>query len=167
MPSTFATIPSQLGRIEIISDGEAITHLNIEGKAPSGHGRLQHGGKEGTPDAVIEQAHKELDEYFQGTRKEFDVPVKLVGTEFQQQVWHELLAINYGSHASYGEIATKIGKPVAARAVGAAVGANPVPIIIPCHRILAQDGKITGYSGGNGIPTKIVLLDREGISYRL
>ena len=166
MSFTFATVDSPLGRIELISDGEALTSLAIEGTALSGHGHLQHGGKPGTNDAVTKQAAKELDEYFAGTRTDFDVPVKLVGTEFQQKIWHELLAIPYGQTSTYGELAALAGSPQASRAVGGAVGANPVPIIIPCHRILASDNKITGYSGGSGIPTKIMLLEREGITYR-
>lgn len=164
--STFATIDSPLGRIELTSDGEAITFLSIEGSKDSPHSRLQHGGRPGKADAVIEQATKELGEYFAGTRKSFDVPVKLVGTEFQQAIWHELLSIPYGGHTSYGELAARVGNPKASRAVGGAVGANPVPIIVPCHRILAGDNKLTGYSGGSGLPTKIQLLDIEGIEYK-
>ena len=115
---------------------------------------------------MIKQATKELGEYFAGKRKDFDVPVKLVGTPFQQAIWHELLAIPYGGHASYGDLAARAGNPKAARAVGGAVGANPVPIIVPCHRILAGNSKLTGYSGGSGVPTKIQLLDIEGIEYK-
>ncbi len=166
MTSTFATIDSPLGRIELTSDGEAITFLTIEGTPTSPHGRLQHGGKPGNPDKIIKQATKELNEYFAGKRKNFDVPVKLVGTEFQQAIWHELVNIPYGEHASYGQLAKGAGKPQAARAVGGAVGANPVPIIVPCHRILAGNDKLTGYSGGAGIPTKIKLLELEGIDFR-
>ncbi len=165
MTSTFATIDSPLGRIELTSDGEAITFLSIEGVEGSPHGRLQHGGRPGNPDAVITQATAELNEYFAGTRTSFDVPAKLVGTAFQQAIWHELLAIPYGGHASYGELAARAGNPKASRAVGGAVGANPVPIIVPCHRILATNNKLTGYSGGSGIPTKIQLLELEGINY--
>jgi methylated-DNA-[protein]-cysteine S-methyltransferase len=166
MTSTFATIDSPLGRIELTSDGEAITYLSIEGVEGSPHGRLQHGGRLGSPDAIIEQATLELGEYFAGTRTDFDVPVKLVGTEFQQAIWHELLNIPYGAHASYGDLAARAGNPKAARAVGGAVGANPVPIIVPCHRILAGNSTLTGYSGGSGVPTKIQLLELEGIEYR-
>lgn len=164
--ATFATIDSPIGRIELTSDGEAITFLSIEGEEGSPHGRLQHDGRPGNPDAVITQATRELSEYFAGQRRDFDVPVKLVGTEFQQAIWHELLNIPYGSHASYGELAARAGNPKAARAVGGAVGANPVPIIVPCHRILAGDNKLTGYSGGSGLPTKKLLLAIEGIEYK-
>lgn len=164
--ATFATIDSPIGRIELTSDGEAITFLSIEGAEGSPHGRLQHGGRPGTPDAIITQATAELSEYFAGKRTDFDVPVKLVGTEFQQAIWHELLNIPYGGHASYGELAARAGNPKAARAVGGAVGANPVPIIVPCHRILAGDDKLTGYSGGSGLPTKKLLLAIEGIEYK-
>jgi methylated-DNA-[protein]-cysteine S-methyltransferase len=165
MTSTFATIASPLGRIELTSDGEAITFLIIEGVEGSPHGRLQHGGRPGSPDAVITQATQELGEYFAGTRENFEVPVKLVGTAFQQAIWHELLAVPFGSHASYGELAARAGNPQAARAVGGAVGANPVPIIVPCHRILASNNRLTGYSGGSGVSTKIQLLSIEGIEY--
>ena len=91
----------------------------------------------------------------------FELPLEVSGTKFQESVWGELLKIPSGETVSYAYVAQKIGKPKAARAVGGAVGANPIPIIIPCHRVMASNGAITGYSGGNGIKTKQKLLDHE------
>lgn len=178
----FATIDSPIGRIELESNGEAITWLNIEGApdAPSSiaapgnadtltrgtHVALIHGGAAGSPDAIITQAIAELGEYFAGMRHQFTVPVELSGTPFQQSVWAQLQGIGWGEHRSYADIAEAIGKAGASRAVGGAVGANPVPLIVGCHRVLARDGRITGYSGGQGIITKQWLLSHEGIESR-
>jgi len=156
-----ATIDSPVGRLELVSDGDALLRLSIEGPDYP----LQQGGRPGQPDAVIRQATQELTEYFDGARRGFDVPVKLVGTAFQQAIWHELAALNFGETSGYGELAARAGHPQAARAVGGAVGANPVAIIIPCHRVLAANGTLTGYSNGSGVETKIQLLKLEGISY--
>jgi len=158
---SFATIDSLVGRLELVSDGEALVRLSIEGPDYP----LQHGGRPGQPDAVIHQATQELAEYFAGSRRGFDVPVKLVGTAFQQAIWHELAALNFGETAGYGELATRAGKPQAGRAVGGAVGANPVGIIIPCHRVLAANRKLTGYSTGRGTETKVQLLELEGATF--
>ena len=94
-------------------------------------------------------------------RQHFDLPLAPVGTTFQRRVWAALVAVPYGETASYGDIAAAIGQPTATRAVGAANGRNPIPLIIPCHRIIGTDGSLTGYSGGGGIETKRYLLDFE------
>ena len=112
---------------------------------------------------VIERATKELDEYFAGTRTSFDVPVRLVGTAFQLEVWEALKTIPYGVTDTYGGIAAKIGRPKAVRAVGNAVGANPISVIVPCHRILGTGGAITGYGGG--YDAKRLLLRLEKIAF--
>jgi methylated-DNA-[protein]-cysteine S-methyltransferase len=101
----------------------------------------------------------ELDEYFAGTRRTFTVPVALRGTRFQLDVWRALTAIAYGETASYGAIAAAVGRPRAARAIGAANHANPVPIVVPCHRVIGADGSLTGYGGG--LDRKTFLLDLE------
>src|SRR6185312_1747819 len=98
------------------------------------------------------------------TRRDFDVPVEVEGTTFQKEVWQQLSEIEFGEVVSYGYLGNVTGRATAGRAVGGAVGANPVPIIVPCHRVLASDGRITGYSGGEGIPTKRWLLEHEGIA---
>ncbi|MCU1578601.1 MAG: methylated-DNA--[protein]-cysteine S-methyltransferase [Rhodoglobus sp.] len=160
-PAYLRRIDSPIGRIEITSDGDAVTTLSIE--------RAGHLPWEEVPErttTVLDLAATQLGEYFAGTRTNFDVPVRLNGTEFQRSVWNELAQLPFGGVVSYGEIGTSTGRATAGRAVGGAVGANPVPIIVPCHRVLASNGRITGYSGGNGVPTKVWLLDHEGIEHR-
>lgn len=97
---------------------------------------------------TVQQCLAELDQYFSGRCAAFTVPLHLVGTPFQQEVWHALLTIPFGHTASYGEIAHLLGRPSAARAVGGAVHRNPISIIVPCHRIIGSDGSLTGYAGG-------------------
>lgn len=104
-------------------------------------------------------AISQLDDYFSGARLQFELPLSPAGTIFQQQVWQALLAIPYGQTTSYGELAKKINRPKASRAVGAANGANPIPIVIPCHRVIGSTGNLTGFGGG--IPTKQWLLAHE------
>jgi methylated-DNA-[protein]-cysteine S-methyltransferase len=109
---------------------------------------------------VLRQAEREFDEYFAGRRREFGVPLDPAGTEFQQRVWRALLKIPMGRLGTYGEIARQLGRPTAARAVGAAIGRNPISIIVPCHRVVGRDGSLTGYAGG--LPRKQALLRLEG-----
>lgn len=160
-PDYLARVDSPLGRIEVVSDGESITSLSIERA-----GELPHDHLPERSAPVLERAVAQLREYFAGTRTDFDLPVVLAGTAFQQAVWRELAELPFGGVVSYGELGSATGRATAGRAVGGAVGANPVPIIVPCHRVLASDGRITGYSGGNGIPTKVWLLDHEGIAHK-
>lgn len=108
---------------------------------------------------VIEQATAQLDEYFAGVRRDFDVPLLFAGTEFQKKVWKTLLTIPYGHTVSYGEMARITGMPSAVRAVAAAVGANTISIIAPCHRVTGSDGSLTGYAGG--LEAKRFLLEHE------
>jgi methylated-DNA-[protein]-cysteine S-methyltransferase len=150
-----ASIDSPLGPLAVYSDGTALTGLEI-GTTISNP----------DPDSITERASTQLREYFDGKRTTFDLPLKVQGTAFQESIWRALQRIPFGSTQSYGELGRAAGKPGAARAVGGAVGANPLPIVIPCHRILGSDHTITGYSGGEGIPTKKKLLALEGISYR-
>jgi methylated-DNA-[protein]-cysteine S-methyltransferase len=112
--------------------------------------------------AFIAQAGRELAEYFRGERSDFTVPLDARGTAFQQQVWRALSGIASGATTSYGAIARSLGKAAAVRAVGAAVGRNPVSIIVPCHRVLGSDGSLTGYAGG--LPRKSALLQIEATS---
>ncbi len=115
-------------------------------------------------DPVIEKAKSQLAEYFAGKRKTFDLPIELHGTAFQKSVWKVIDGIKFGETLTYADIADRIGNRKASRAVGGAVGANPVPLIVPCHRVLGANGKITGYSGGEGLPTKRQLLKLEQIT---
>ena len=120
-----------------------------------------------TPDfgraSVLKEAKRQLQAYFRGKSKDLSFPVALGGTKFQQSVWREIEKIGFGEVITYAEIAKNIGNPKAVRAVGGAVGSNPVPLIVGCHRVLGANGKITGYSGGDGLPTKRWLLALEGI----
>jgi len=110
-------------------------------------------------DAAFEDVRAQLAEYFAGTRTEFDLPLNATGTEFQKRVWSALLDIPYGETTSYGKTAVAVGSPSASRAVGLANGQNPIPIIVPCHRVVGADGSLTGYGGG--LDTKKWLLAHE------
>lgn len=111
---------------------------------------------------VINQVKQELDEYFYGDRRKFDVPIGLIGSDFQKKVWHELIRIPAGTTYSYKELAEKIGRPTAVRAVGNANGKNQLAIIVPCHRVINSNGELGGYGGG--IERKRWLLTHEGKS---
>ncbi len=113
---------------------------------------------------LLDLVQSQVEEYFQGERTEFDVPLKIEGTGFQKTVWDQIASIPFGETLSYGEIAHLINKPNAVRAVGNACGNNPIPLIIPCHRVLASNQQLGGYS--SGLETKRLLLQHEGITYR-
>ena len=110
--------------------------------------------------AILDMTRAQLDEYFSGTRKQFDLPLAPQGTPFQTEVWQTLATIPYGETISYAHLAQRVGKPTAMRAVGAANGRNPLPIVLPCHRVIGADGSLTGFGGG--LPTKQFLLELEG-----
>lgn len=111
------------------------------------------------PSELISELHRELDEYFAGSRRQFSVPVKLYGTAFRLSVLNELSNVVYGSTATYAEIAQRVGKPGAVRAVASAIGGNPVSILLPCHRIIGSDNSLRGYAGG--LEAKRLLLELE------
>ena len=161
MTNVFLTrLDSPIGRIELTADDDAVTGLAIERD-----GALPHDGEPERPNAVLDEARRQLTEYFAGARTDFDLPVRYSGTPFQRAVWAELERLGWGEATSYGALAAAVGRPGSARAIGGAVGANPIPIIVGCHRVLASDGRITGYSGGEGIPTKLWLLGHERIGF--
>lgn len=160
-PSGLLVIDSPLGRIALLGDDEAVTGLEI-----AAAGQLSTDGRPEHVTPVLQRAAVQLSEYFTGARRTFDVPVRVSGTPFQQTIWEQLRTIPFGDVRGYGELGRATGRATAGRAVGGAVGANPVPLIIPCHRVLASDGRITGYSAGDGIATKVWLLDHEGIAHR-
>ena len=139
-----------LAKIDFLSEEHHLTNFSNSKKA----------------EAIADKTATQLLKYFAGEETAFDVPVTFQGTEFQESVWRQIAAIPFGSTLSYGDIAKAIGKPKASRAVGGAVGANPIPIIIGCHRVMGATGTLTGYSGGEGIETKIQLLALEGIAHQ-
>lgn len=148
------SFPSPFGFITITAEDEKITSVELCKKANS----------LGSSN-VLEDAAKQLDLYLKGNLPKFSLPLKVSGTPFQLAVWKAIAKVPFGKTISYGEIAKSIGKPQAVRAVGAAVGANPTPLVVGCHRVLGSNGSLTGYSGGQGIKTKKLLLDHEGIDY--
>ena len=143
---------SPIGIITVEATAEKITGLTI------GLGSPDFGSSK-----TLKEAKKQLAAYFAGKLIKFDLPVALHGTEFQMAVYKQIAKVGFGKTISYAEIAAKIGKPMAARAVGGAVGSNPVPLIVGCHRVLGASGRITGYSGGDGLATKRKLLELENI----
>lgn len=152
---------SPLGRIELTSDGTSVTSLALERA-----GELPHDAYRESPLDVLVAALEQIAEYFDGTRRVFDVPLAPVGTPFQLAVWTGLAGIGFGDAKTYGQLGYEIGAGLAGRAIGSAVRANRLPILVPCHRVLAAGGRITGYTQGSGVPTKQWLLDHEGIDYR-
>jgi len=125
-------------------------------------------GKAAAPDSNWQQSStpfsetvRQLEAYFSGRLKSFNLLLAPQGTPFQQRVWTELCAISYGETISYGELARRIGNPNASRAVGLANGSNPIPIIIPCHRVIGSNGKLTGYGGGLPIKEKLLALEKK------
>lgn len=116
------------------------------------------------PDDLLDTAERQLQEYFAGDRREFDLPVAADGTEFQRKVWAYLRTIPYGETVTYGQVATDLGyQPGISRAVGAANGANPIPIVVPCHRVIGANGKLTGYAGGLERKTTLLELESPGL----
>ena len=154
-------IDSPIGRIALMGDDEAVDRLEI---ARGGMLSTDHIDIVSTP--VLDQAAAEIAEYFAGERAAFEVPVRLPGTAFQRAVWQQLQSIPFGEVRGYGDLGRALGHATAGRAVGGAVGANPVPLMVPCHRVLGTAGRITGYSAGDGVVTKAWLLDHEGIAHR-
>lgn len=111
--------------------------------------------------ALIKEARKELEEYFQGNRKTFDLPLSLKGTPFQKKVWQVLMTIPYGKTMTYKQVAEAIGNPKACRAVGMANNKNPIPIVVPCHRVIGSNGKLVGYAGGLHMKEKLLEMEQN------
>jgi methylated-DNA-[protein]-cysteine S-methyltransferase len=155
----YCILESPIGPLLIAGDQEGVRQIQFpkHGKAAN----PEQGWIESHSGAVA-KAMKQLDQYFEGRRTEFDLPLAPQGTPFQLAVWGELQRIPYGRTLTYSELARLIGKPKAARAVGSANGANQIPIVIPCHRVIAAGGKLGGFGGG--LPTKEALLMLESAS---
>ncbi len=147
---------SPIGRITLYGDENAILGLTFE---QDRHPR-DWSGAVAEATAILLDAERQLQEYFGGWRKSFDLPLRPVGTEFQERVWRQLLEIPFGKTISYLELAKRLGNEKAVRAVGMANGRNPVGLIIPCHRVIGSNGDLIGYGGG--LPRKEYLLKHEG-----
>ncbi|EWS81124.1 methylated-DNA--[protein]-cysteine S-methyltransferase [Brachybacterium phenoliresistens] len=159
-PARHLRVPTALGTYLIAAEGDAVTGVWREEQAhfPAAP-RL--GSPAAPEDALLCRARDQLLAYVAGERERFDLPMAPRGTAFQHLVWEQLRAIERGSTTTYGTIARAIGRPRAAQAVGRAVGTNPISIMVPCHRVLASDGSLTGYAGG--VETKRALLALEGV----
>jgi O-6-methylguanine DNA methyltransferase len=154
MAESFAVVESPLGPLLLGAEDGALTLLWM-----SPLPERETGGADARDRAVLAAARDQLEAYFAGDLTAFDLPLAPVGTPFQQRVWSALVEIPFGETVSYGSLAIRLGRPGAARAVGLANGSNPISIIIPCHRVIGSDGRLTGYGGG--IDRKAWLLDHE------
>ncbi len=153
--------PSASMDLVLAADGEALVGLRFGTAAD--HAAWLGPAPRQPDDPVLASAAKQLRAYAAGQVEAFDVPIRLAGSDFQRAVWAALLEIPYGATTTYGAVAAKLGRPPrAARAVGAAVGSNPVGIIVPCHRVIGANGSLTGFGGG--LPNKVALLAREGVT---
>ena len=152
------TIPSPVGALLLEGDESGLTSL-----------RFVDGDRRLTPSGMLaglgplEEAAAQLAAYFAGERRDFEIAIHPTGTPFQLRVWSEVRRIPYGTNISYAELALRIDHPRAVRAVGAANGANPIPIIVPCHRVIGSSGELTGYAGGLGIKRRLIALEREAL----
>lgn len=151
----YCEFDSPIGQLRLFSNGDAIVEIVF----PNGNVRTDSATPQSTASGPFSSAIEQLNAYFGGDLKHFELPLAPAGTPFQQGVWQALQNIEYGDTLSYGELAMNIGKPTASRAVGAANGANPIPIVIPCHRVIGKSGKLTGFAGG--LLTKQWLLSHE------
>ena len=170
MAMLYVRWPSPLGELLLAGEEGSLAALHLPGRHRPGEGWIQAAGP-------FAQAIQELEEYFAGERASFDVPLRIsetspasfgakaphqshLGSPFDRAVWEQLAAIPYGETRSYGQIARDIGRPDRARAVGAANARNPLPIIVPCHRVVGSDGSLTGYGGGLAMKEALLALER-------
>ncbi len=150
-------LDSPIGQLRLVSDGRHITAIEFEGMHQTSSGDVQQ------TDAALEACASQLGEYFSGERRDFDLPLAPGGTDFQNAVWSMLREIPYGALRSYRDIAKSLANPKAVRAVGAANGRNPIPIVVPCHRVIGSDGSLTGFAGGLEVKKALLLLEQETI----
>ena len=158
--AAYAYFDSPVGALLLVADADGLREINFS----------KNGKRPAVDDAWLEDVRflrepvRQLQEYFAGKRKDFDLVLAPQGTPFQQTVWKQLCRIPYGETISYGELARRVGNPNASRAVGLANGSNPIPIIIPCHRVIGSNGKLTGYGGGLPIKEKLLALERRQLT---
>ena len=153
----YTVMGTPVGDILLIADNKNLCSIYWPNQEPDKKKFLNLERKDHSK--VLRTVVKQLYQYFEGKRVVFDLPIKMVGTTFQRKVWDALTSIKFGETVSYRDIAKKVGNPKAVRAVGAAIGKNPISIIIPCHRVIGSNGKLTGFAGG--VVAKELLLDLE------
>jgi methylated-DNA-[protein]-cysteine S-methyltransferase len=161
MTASHTTVDSPLGELTLVAEDGRLTGVYF----PHHWYKPDPASFGPRTDTGFEEAKAQLAEYFAGDRIRFDLAVEPRGDAFQAQVWDLIAAIPYGQTVTYGDLARKIGEPATPKDVGAAVGRNPLSVVVPCHRVVGQDGRLTGYAGG--IARKRFLLDLEGASARL
>ncbi|MDH3706004.1 MAG: methylated-DNA--[protein]-cysteine S-methyltransferase [Acidimicrobiia bacterium] len=151
-------VDTPIGRLRLVADDDKLVAVLWPDEDPGTRGlEPRAGGAGGHP--VLDRTARQLDEYFSGRRTTFDLPLAPDGTDFQRQAWTALRAIPYGETRTYAQQAEAIGRPTAVRAIGAANGRNPLPVVVPCHRVIGADGSLTGFAGG--VDAKRFLLDLE------
>ncbi len=156
-PPRHTVIGSPVGELLLVGDGEALSGLFM---LPDAKYVPEIAADWVRDDSAFDDVTRQLDEYFAGERREFDLRLAPRGTDFQRRVWRELTTIPYGRTTSYGAMADALGSPTASRAVGAANGRNPISIIVPCHRVIASTGALTGYAGGLDKKRRLLALER-------
>lgn len=149
---------TRLGRLYFAAAPAGLAYVGLPAEAAALPDWARPGGPEDP--AALRWATAQLDEYLAGARRVFQLPLDIRGTPFQRRAWSVVAQIPYGHTMTYGEVAARLGQPGAARAVGAAMGQNPLPIVIPCHRVVGAQGRLVGYAGG--LPLKVALLAQEG-----
>lgn len=154
----FTKFNTRFCEIILAGDEKGLAHLHLNTGEGSRQFEIQESW-EFKPE-FFEDVQTQILEYFEGKREIFDIPLNPAGTKFQKKVWEQLRTIPYNSLASYGEIARKLGNPKASRAVGAANGKNPIPLIIPCHRVVGANGSLTGFAHGLAIKEKLIALEQ-------
>ena len=154
-----AVIDSPIGDLLIRADSNGVREIRFQTTMPREKRADPSLRAKDARSGLVAETSKQLTAYFKGKLKEFDLPLSPEGTAFQHRVWEALRGIPYGETLSYGDLARRIGNPNACRAVGAANGRNPLPIVVPCHRVIGADGTLTGFGGG--LPIKEQLLDHE------
>ena len=167
MPTTFTRFPSPVGELILTASETALKGVFFpvrRNRSAPEAGWVEDDGR-GPAGALLAAVRRQLTEYFEGTRTTFDLPLDGTGSTFERRVWDLLRTIPYGATTSYGALARRLGDPRATRAVGAANGKNPIPIIVPCHRVLGARGELTGFGGG--LDRKRWLLEHEGALLRL
>ncbi len=148
---------SPVGRLLVAGGADHVRRISF----PSEHGDKPPPAGWRRDESVLAEAFRQLDAYFAGALTRFDLPLRFAGTAFQQRVWSALCDIAFGETTSYGALAARIGRPSASRAVGAANGANPLPIVVPCHRVIGADGSLTGFGGGVDIKRFLLAHERR------
>jgi methylated-DNA-[protein]-cysteine S-methyltransferase len=156
----YTYLDSPLGPLLLAADSKGLRYINF----PRDNRPAQPAGSWIEDRPALEDAIQQLNLYFAGKLEDFDLRLAPQGTAFQTEVWRRLLEIPYGETISYGELARRIGNPQASRAVGLANGSNPIPIIVPCHRVIGSNGKLTGYGGGLPIKEKLLALERRQLT---